>query len=104
MSELAGDGIPVAVSFRVLKLSHQPYRRWLRDQVTAAESASAYRANALLDAHWDDPELAPRFFAEEARAAVAALYELARRCHWRPLDHPRNCGANRSKTRMHFVL
>ena len=29
MTELAGDGIPVTVTCRVLKLSRQPYYRWL---------------------------------------------------------------------------
>lgn len=34
MSELAADGIPVAVSLRVLELSRQPYYRWLKHQLT----------------------------------------------------------------------
>ena len=54
MKELAEDGIPVAVTCRVLKLSRQPYYRWLRDPITDAERAWAYRANALFDAHRDD--------------------------------------------------
>jgi len=41
---------------RVLKLSRQPYYRWLQDPVTAAELVEAYRANALFDAHQDGPE------------------------------------------------
>src|SRR5699024_9809795 len=51
VSELAADGIPVAVSLRVLKLSRQPYYRWRHQQVTNAELIEAYRADALLDAH-----------------------------------------------------
>jgi len=54
VKELAEDGIPVAVTCRVLKLSRQPYYRWLRDPITDAERAWAYRANALFDAHRDD--------------------------------------------------
>ena len=46
MSELAADGIPVAVSLRVLKLSRQPYYRWRKQQVTPSELVEAYRANA----------------------------------------------------------
>ncbi|MBP2371769.1 hypothetical protein [Pseudonocardia parietis] len=46
MTELAADGIPVAVSLRVLKLSRQPYYRWRKQQVTEAELVEAYRANA----------------------------------------------------------
>jgi len=41
----------------VLKLSRQPYYRWLTDPVTDAELAEAYRANALFDAHHDDPSV-----------------------------------------------
>ena len=39
MRELAADGIPVAVSCRVLKLSRQPYYRWLAAPVPEAESS-----------------------------------------------------------------
>tara|TARA_B100000519_G_scaffold91710_2_gene79835 strand:- start:61919 stop:62794 length:876 start_codon:yes stop_codon:yes gene_type:complete len=67
VTELAADGIPVAVTCRVLKLSRQPYYRWLRDPVTASEVVRAYRANALFDAHRDDPEFGHRLLADEAR-------------------------------------
>ena len=66
MSELAADGIPVAVSLRVLKLSRQSYYRWRKQRVTQAELIEAYRANALLDAHADDPEYGYRFLVDEA--------------------------------------
>ena len=67
MKELAADGIPVAVTCRVLKLSRQPYYRWLAQPVTGAELKTAHRANALFDAHRDDPEFGYRFLADEAR-------------------------------------
>ena len=38
--ELAGDGIPVAVTCRVLKIARQPYYRWLASPVTDAELRS----------------------------------------------------------------
>ena len=66
--ELAGDGIPVAVTCRVLKLAGQPYYRWLAAPVTASELARAYRANALFDAHRDDPEFGYRLLVDEAAA------------------------------------
>lgn len=56
----------MAVSCRVLKLSRQPYYRWLADPVTRSELNWAYRANALFDAHRDDPEFGYRFLAGEA--------------------------------------
>jgi putative transposase len=65
--ELAVDGIPVAVTCRVLNIARQPYYRWLDNPVTDAELAEAYLANALFDAHRDDPEFGYRFLADEAR-------------------------------------
>ncbi len=86
MSELAADGIPVAVTCRVLDLARQPYYRWLAAPVTEAELVEAYRANALFDAHRDDPEFGYRFLADEAEAAGEPM---AGRTAWRI------CSANR---------
>ena len=80
MTELAADGVPVAVTCRVLKLSRQPYYRWLADPITAREVAEAYRANALFDAHKDDPEFGHRLLADEAAEAGEAM---ADRTAWR---------------------
>ena len=78
--ELAADGIPVAVSCRVLKLSRQPYYRWLKSPVPARELVQAYRANALHDAHLEDPEFGHRFLADEARWAGEGMCD---RTAWR---------------------
>jgi putative transposase len=67
--ELADDGIPVTVTCRVLKIARQPDYRWLSNPVTAAALDEAYVANAILDAHQDDPEFGYRFLADEVRAA-----------------------------------
>ncbi|MDM2068666.1 IS3 family transposase [Mycobacteroides abscessus] len=80
VKELAADGIPVAVTCRVLKLSRQPYYRWLADPITEAELIEAYRANALFDAHADDPEFGYRYLVEEARDAGEPMAE---RTAWR---------------------
>lgn len=80
MKELAGDGVPVTVACRVLKLARQPYYRWLDQPVTDAVLEEAYRANALFDAHRDDPEFGYRFLADEARGAGAVM---ADRTAWR---------------------
>ncbi|UJP08944.1 IS3 family transposase [Microbacterium sp. KUDC0406] len=80
VTELAADGIPVAVTCRVLKLSRQPYYRWLADPITNAELVEAYRANALFDAHRDDPEFGHRLLADEARDAGEPM---ADRTAWR---------------------
>ncbi len=75
MNELAADGIPVAVTCRVLQIARQPYYRWLARPLTDAELAEAYRADALFDAHRDDPEFGYRFLADEARAAGVPMVE-----------------------------
>ncbi|MER6567447.1 IS3 family transposase [Streptomyces sp. NPDC001093] len=80
VKELAGDGVPVTVACRVLKLARQPYYRWLAQPVTDAMLEEAYRANALFDAHRDDPEFGYRFLADEARGAGAVM---ADRTAWR---------------------
>jgi putative transposase len=63
--ELADDGIPVTVTCRVLKLVRQDYYRWMAAPITASELEEAYLANALFDAHHDDPEFGYRFLADE---------------------------------------
>ncbi len=78
--ELAADGIPVTVTCRVLKIARQPYYRWLAGPVTDAEWVAAHRANALFDAHRDDPEFGYRFLADEARDEGQAMAE---RTAWR---------------------
>ncbi|MCX4093614.1 IS3 family transposase [Nocardia sp. alder85J] len=80
VKELAAEGIPVAVTCRVLQLARRPYYRWLAAPVTVAEGIAAYRANVLFDAHRDDPEFGYRFLAGEARAAGVAM---AGRTAWR---------------------
>ncbi|NOR03459.1 IS3 family transposase [Mycolicibacterium fortuitum] len=80
VSELAADGIPVAVTCRVLKLARQPYYRWRANPITDAEVIEAYRANALFDAHRDDPEFGYRYLVEEASDAGEPM---AQRTGWR---------------------
>ena len=78
--ELAVDGIPVTVTCRELKLARQPYYRWLQRPVADAELEQAHRANALFDAHKDDPEFGYRFLVDEAREAGKPTAE---RTAWR---------------------
>jgi hypothetical protein len=80
--ELSGDGIPVTVTCRVLKLARQPYYRWLACPVTDRALDEAYLANALFDAHRDDPEFGYRFLADEVHAAGFIVSERTvwRRC------------------------
>lgn len=52
--ELAADGIPVAVTCRVLKIARQPCYRWLAAPVTAAEWAAAQATSEPTS--WPTPE------------------------------------------------
>jgi transposase InsO family protein len=65
--ELAADGIPVVVSCRVLKLARAAYYRWLDSPFTDGQLDEAWLANAIFDAHRDDPEFGYRFLADEVR-------------------------------------
>lgn len=80
VGELAADGIPVKVTCRVLKLHRQHYYRWLTHPITDAEIRQAYRANALFDAHRDDPEFGYRLLVDEAREVGQVM---ADRTAWR---------------------
>lgn len=62
--ELAEDAIPVAVSCRY---SSSPYYRWKKNPITRRELDEAYRANALFDAHHEDPEFGYRLLADKVR-------------------------------------
>lgn len=78
--ELAVAGIPVTVTGRVLKIARQPHYRWLARPVSDSERIEAQRANALFDAHRDDPEFGHRLLADEAREAGQPM---ADRTAWR---------------------
>lgn len=80
VTELAVDGVPVTVTCRVLKLARQPYYRWLANPIATAELDQAYRANALFDAHRDDPEFGYRYLLDEAADAGQPM---AARTAWR---------------------
>jgi putative transposase len=68
------------VTCRVLKIARQPYYRWLACPVSDAELDEAYVANAVFDAHRDDPEFGYRFLADEVRQAG---HQVCDRTVWR---------------------
>jgi len=88
----------------VLKLSRQPYYRWLATTITPGEVVEAYRANALFDAHRDDPEFGHRLLADEARDAGETmsdrvqqrLVQRVRETQARQAPPARSSGARRS--------
>ncbi len=110
VTNLAADGIPVTVSCRVLKLCRQQYYRWQGQPFTDAELDEAYLANAIFDAHRDDPEFGYRFLADEARSAG---FEVGDRTVWRicaengwwcRFDKKKNPKATRPATAAHDDL
>lgn len=68
------------VSCRVLKLARQPYYRWLHQPVPEAELVAAYSANAIFDAHREDPEFGHRLLVDEAKVSREVM---ADRTAWR---------------------
>lgn len=80
MRDLASSGVPAEVSLQVLELGRSPYYRWLARPVTDSELAEAYLANAIFDAHRDDPEFGYRFLFDEVNDAGHVVSE---RTVWR---------------------
>ncbi|WP_461158121.1 IS3 family transposase, partial [Saccharopolyspora tripterygii] len=84
VTELASPGarirVPVAVACRVLKLHRQHYYAWLAQPVTDAEYAEAYLANAIFDAHREDPEFGYRLLHDEV---TTAGHEVSDRTVWK---------------------
>lgn len=75
VKDLAVDGIPVTVRCPVLKISGQPYYRWLEYPVSNRQRVQAHRLNALIDAHTEDPEFGYRFLTDEAADAGQLMSE-----------------------------
>jgi transposase InsO family protein len=82
VEDLAVDGIPVAVTCRVLGFSKQAFYAWKSNPVSRRDVDDAHLINAALDIHHDDPGFGYRFIADElpARGIVAGLNRVARLC------------------------
>ena len=80
MRDLAASGIPAEVSLQVLSLGRSPYYRWLTRPVTDSEVREAYLANAIHNAHCDDPEFGYRFLFDEV---TDAGHDVSERTVWR---------------------
>jgi putative transposase len=80
--DLAADGVPVAVTCRVLGFSKQAFYAWKRDPVPRRDWDDAHLINAALDVHRDDPAFGYRFIADElpARGITAGENRVARLC------------------------
>jgi putative transposase len=63
--DLAADGVPVAVTCRVLGFSKQAFYKWKANPVPDRDWSDAHLINAALDVHRDDPAFGYRFIADE---------------------------------------
>ena len=63
--DLAGDGIPVTVTCRVLGFSTQAFYKWRKHPVSQRDWDNAHLINAARDIHSDDPAFGYRFIADE---------------------------------------
>ena len=82
VSDLAADGVPVAVTCRVLKVCKQAYYRWLRSPVSARDYDDAVLINHAVDIHHDDPAFGYRFIKDEleTRGIVTSEDRVNRLC------------------------
>ena len=82
--DLAADGVPVAVTCRVLGFSKQAFYAWRQNPVSQRDWDDAHLINAALDVHRDDPAFGYRFIADElpARGVTAGENRVARLCSW----------------------
>src|SRR5579875_3578270 len=64
------DGVPMAVTCRVLGFSRQAFYVWSGNPVSQRDWDEAHLINAAIDIHRDDPAFGCRFIADELRAAV----------------------------------
>jgi transposase InsO family protein len=63
--DLQRDGIPVALTCRVLGFSKQAFYKWKANPIADRDWADAHLVNAAIDIHRDDPEFRYRFIADE---------------------------------------
>lgn len=65
VQELRAEGIPVKLVCEVLGFSRQAFYEWEKQPCCDRDLDDAYVANALVDAHAEDPEFGYRFLADE---------------------------------------
>src|SRR2546430_11617513 len=80
--DLAADGVPVAVTCRVLGFSKQAFYQWRAAPVSQRDWDQARLINAALDVHADDPAFGYRFIADElpTHGITAGRNRVARLC------------------------
>jgi hypothetical protein len=96
--DLAADGVPVAVTCRVLSFSKQAFYQWCQDPAPQRDWDETHLINAALDIHRDGPAFGYRFIADElpARGITASENRVARLCSqqriWSAVSKKRGLG------------
>jgi putative transposase len=97
--DLAADGVPVAVTCRVLGFSRQAFYAWLKNPISQRDWDEAHLINAAAGIHADDPAFGYRFIADElaARGIIARENKVARLCSQQRIwsVFSKKCGLNR---------
>jgi transposase InsO family protein len=97
--DLAADGIPVAVTCRVLGFTTQAFYKWHKNPVSQRDWSDAHLINAARDIHADDPAFGYRFIADELadQGIVAGENRVARLCSQERIwsVHAKKRGLNR---------
>jgi hypothetical protein len=80
--DLAGDGVPVTVTCRVLGFSTQAFYKWKKQPVTQRDWDDAHLIHAARTIHDDDPAFGYRFIADELsdHGITAGENRVARLC------------------------
>jgi transposase InsO family protein len=80
--DLAADGIPVAVTCRVLGFSKQAFYQWKKHPISDRDWDDAHLINAAIDIHHDDPEFGYRFITDELadHGVIASRNRVNRLC------------------------
>ena len=99
VTDLADEGIPVAVTCRVLGFSKQAYFKWRAKPVCDRDLSDAYLIDAAFDAHHDDPTFGYRFISDELELLgfVASENRVQRLCSMQRIwsIHAKKRGMNR---------
>ena len=82
VTDLADEGIPVALTCRLLGFSKQAYFKWRANPVTQRDWDDAHLLHAAREVHHDDPEFGYRFIADElpCRGVTASRNRVSRLC------------------------
>lgn len=97
--DLADDGVPVAVTCRVLGFSKQAFYKWKTKPVSDRDYDDAHLLNAAVDVHRDDPEFGHRIITDElaSQGWTASRNRVGRLCSLQKLwsVHARKRGRHR---------